>query len=174
MILSTHYLTIQQCIWIVSVMWIYNLNRKLMCDELKDRHVVGTSDPRTWELAASAIDPTSSWLLPRSTAIGWLNEEDTMSSWHLWWGPPAPTFWDHCWRPLWLRSVVMDPGFVHCHIPTQKIRFISSRQLQTALVINDRLSFLIHREKTRHPLWQQLSHRQMFMQNSVHSAVWYL
>ena len=54
-----------------------------------------SSDPRTWELAAPTIDPTSSWLLPRSTAIGWLSEEDTMSSWHLWWGPPAPTFWDH-------------------------------------------------------------------------------
>ena len=54
-----------------------------------------SSDPRTWELAAPTIDPTSSWLLPRSTAIGWLSEEDTMSSRHLWWGPPAPTFWDH-------------------------------------------------------------------------------
>ena len=55
------------------------------------------SDPRTWELTAPTIDPTSSWLLPHSTAIGWLNEEDTMSSRHLWWGPPAPTFWDHCY-----------------------------------------------------------------------------
>ena len=55
-----------------------------------------TSDPRTWELAAPTIDPTSSWLLPRSTTIGWLNGEDTMSSRHLWWGPPAHTFWDHC------------------------------------------------------------------------------
>ena len=45
--------------------------------------------------AAPTIDPTSSWLLLRSTAIGWLNKEDTMSSRHLWWGPPAPTFWDH-------------------------------------------------------------------------------
>ena len=54
-----------------------------------------TSDPRTWELAAPTIDPTISWLLPRSTAIGWLSEEDTMSLRHLWWGPPAPTFWDH-------------------------------------------------------------------------------
>ena len=53
------------------------------------------SDPRTWELAAPTIDPTSSWLLPRSTAVGWLNEEETMSSRHLWWGPPAPTFWNH-------------------------------------------------------------------------------
>ena len=56
------------------------------------------SDPRTWELAAPIIDPTSSWLLSRSTTIGWLNEEDTMSLRHLWWGPPAPTFWDHCAR----------------------------------------------------------------------------
>ena len=53
------------------------------------------SDPRTWELAAPTIDPTSSWLLSRSTVIRWLNKEDTMSSRHLWWGPPAPTFWDH-------------------------------------------------------------------------------
>ena len=29
-----------------------------------------SSDPRTWELVAPTIDPTSSWLLPRSTAIG--------------------------------------------------------------------------------------------------------
>ena len=43
-----------------------------------------SSDPRTWELEAPTIDPTSSWLLPRSTAIGWLNEEDTMRSRHLW------------------------------------------------------------------------------------------
>ena len=35
---------------------------------------------------------TSSWLLPRSPAIGWLNEEDAMSSIHLWWRPPAPMF----------------------------------------------------------------------------------
>ena len=53
------------------------------------------SDPRTLELAVPTTDPTSSWLLPRSTAIGWLNEEDTMSSRHLWWGPPAPMFWYH-------------------------------------------------------------------------------
>ena len=64
----------------------------LFCFDVMDSH---NSDPRTWELAAPTIDPTSSWLLPRSTAIGWLNEEDRMSSWHLWWGPPAPTFWDH-------------------------------------------------------------------------------
>ena len=42
------------------------------------------------------MDPTSSWLLPRSTAIGWLNEEDTISSKHLWWGPFTSTFCEHC------------------------------------------------------------------------------
>ena len=48
-----------------------------------------TSYPGTWELAAPTMDPTSSCLLPLSTAIGWLNEEDAMSSRHLWWRPPA-------------------------------------------------------------------------------------
>ena len=56
----------------------------------------GSCDPRTWELAAPSMVSTSSRLLPRSTAIGWLNKENTMSSRHLWWGPSAPTFWDHC------------------------------------------------------------------------------
>ena len=42
------------------------------------------------------MDATSSWLPPRSTAIGWLNEEDTMSSKHLWWGPFTSTFYGHC------------------------------------------------------------------------------
>ena len=45
---------------------------------------VAPSDPRTWEMAAPTIDPTSSWLFPRSTAIGGLNKDDTMNSWHLW------------------------------------------------------------------------------------------
>ena len=31
------------------------------------------------DVTAPNMDPTSSWLLPRSTAIGWLNEEDTIS-----------------------------------------------------------------------------------------------
>ena len=82
------------------------------------------SDPRTWELAAPTIDPTSSWLLLRSTAIGWLNEEDTMSSRHLWWGPPAPTFWDHCHESIhtektrWNRSVLhWKQWFLQCKFP---------------------------------------------------------
>ena len=47
------------------------------------------------------MDHTSSWLLPRSTAIGWLNEEDTMSSKHLWWGPFTSTFCEHWSYLLW-------------------------------------------------------------------------
>ena len=38
-----------------------------------------------------------------------------MSCWGLWWGPPAPTFWDHWfgavrleWRSGWLRSDALD------------------------------------------------------------------
>ena len=67
--------------------------QKAFADEIMG--ITQISDPRTWELAAPTIVPNSSWLLPRSTDIGLLNEEDTMSSRHLWWGLPAPTFWDH-------------------------------------------------------------------------------
>ena len=87
-----------------------------------------SSDPRTWELAAPTIDPTSSWLLPRSTAIGWLSEEDTMSSWHLWWGPPAPTFWDHwpavsaCIHALYYKECDIPPHtFCHSFATTFKV-----------------------------------------------------
>ena len=69
---------------------------------------VCTSDPRTWKLAALTIDPTRSWFLPRSTAIGWLNEEDTMSSRHLWWGPPAPTFWDQVCTTAFKFGIPVD------------------------------------------------------------------
>ena len=62
--------------------------------------VLRHSDLRTWKLGAPTMDPTSSWLLPRSTAIGWLNKEVALSSRHLWWGPPAPTLWDHCFSSL--------------------------------------------------------------------------
>ena len=125
--------------------------------------------------------------IDRLTFFKVVNEQNSMSIPKYWGhnltGPhlrfwPLWTLLTDCsplgWRPLWIRSVVMDPGFVHCHIPTQTIRFISAKQLQTALGINETLSFLIHCEQTRHPLWQQLPHRQMFMQNSVHTAVWYL
>ena len=53
------------------------------------------------------MDPISSWLLPRSTAIGWLNEEDTMSSKHLWWGPFTSTFCEH-WYIVWLGAQTAD------------------------------------------------------------------
>ena len=50
------------------------------------------------------MDPTSSWLLPHSTAIGWLNEEDTMSLKHLWWGPFTSTFCKH-WPEVYKKNV---------------------------------------------------------------------
>ena len=55
------------------------------------------------------MDPTSSWLLPRSTAIGWLNEEDTMSSKHLWWGPFTSTFCEHWLTANHKRARVVAP-----------------------------------------------------------------
>ena len=48
------------------------------------------------DVTAPTMDPISSWLLPRSTAIGWLNEEDTISSNHLWWWPFTSTFCERC------------------------------------------------------------------------------
>ena len=57
------------------------------------------SDPRTWELAAPTIDASNSLCLPHSTNLWQSSEEEAMSWWGLWWGPPAPTFWDHC---LWI------------------------------------------------------------------------
>ena len=57
------------------------------------------SDPRTWELAASTIDASSSLCLPHSTNLLQSSEEEAMSCWGLRWGPPAPTFWDHCVYP---------------------------------------------------------------------------
>ena len=59
------------------------------------------------------MDATSSWLLPRSTAIGWLNEEDTMSSKHLWWGPFTSTFWEH-WFECYRSVILYVPHPVYC------------------------------------------------------------
>ena len=56
------------------------------------------------------MDPTSSWLLPRSTTIGGWNEEDTMSSKHLWWGPFTSTFCEH-WRALSSIPTRFTPTF---------------------------------------------------------------
>ena len=62
-------------------------------DEPKSRQ---SSDPRTRELATPTMNGPTLWLLPGSTGIVWWNEKETMSSRHLWWGLPAPTFWPHC------------------------------------------------------------------------------
>ena len=63
-----------------------------------------------------------------------------LSFWSLW-----TTFTSCCplsWRSFCFRCAVMDPYFIHCHIPTQKIFFTSLEQLQTALWILDALLFL--------------------------------
>ena len=52
--------------------------------------------------------------------------------------------------------------------------FVVLKQLQIALWIVNVLLFLIDCEQTLHPLWTQLSHWQMFMQNGEYTAFWYL
>ena len=69
---------------------------------------------------------------------------------------------------------MVDPCFIHCHIFMQKLLFVALKQLQTALWIVDSWLFLIDCDQMWHPLWTQLSHWQMFMQNSDYIAFWYL
>ena len=54
----------------------------------------------------------------------------------------------------------------------QKLLFVALKQLQTTFWIIDTL-FLIDCEQTQHPLWRQLSHWQMFMQNCEYTAFSY-
>ena len=70
------------------------------------------------------------------------------------------------WLPSWLRSVVMDPCFIHSHILHEKILFTALKQHQTALWIVNALLFLIDCEQSRYPLQTEHSHDQMFMQNN--------
>ena len=56
----------------------------------------------------------------------------------------------------------------------QKLLFVSLKQLQTMLWIINALLFSIDCEQTQHPLWTQLSHWLMFMQNGEYTAFWYL
>ena len=76
------------------------------------------------------------------------------------------------WLPIWLWSEVMDPLFIHCHIFRQRLLFVVLKQLQTTLWMVDAL-FLIDCQQTRHLLWTQLSHWQIFMQNGEYTAFWY-
>ena len=78
------------------------------------------------------------------------------------------------WLPIWLWSELVDPYFIHCHIFMQKLFFIALKQLQTILWIIDVLFLINCNEKMWHPLWTQLSHWQMFMQNDEYTAFWYL
>ena len=73
------------------------------------------------------------------------------------------------WLPIWLRSEVVDPCFIHFHIFTQKNLLIALKQLPINVWIVVVLLFLI-----RHPLWTQLSHWQMSMQSGEYIAFWYL
>ena len=70
-----------------------------------------------------------------------------LSSWSLW------TVFTSCcplsWRSFCFRCVVVDPCFIHCYIPTQKILLTSLKQLQTALWILDALLFLVGVRKRR-------------------------
>ena len=78
------------------------------------------------------------------------------------------------WTALTCRSEVVDPCFIYCHICTQKPLFVALKLLLPTLWIVDAFLFLIDCENTRHPLWTQLSHWQIFLQNSEYSAFWYL
>ena len=69
---------------------------------------------------------------------------------------------------------MVDLCFNHCHIFTQKLLFVALKLLQTTLWIVDALVFLIDCEQTQHPLWRQLSHWQMFMQNGEYTTFWCL
>ena len=73
--------------------------------------------------------------------------------------------WPLSWRSFCFRCVVVDPCFIHWHIPTQKILFTSFEQLQTALWILDALLFLVECEQTRYPLRKQLTYHQRFVQD---------
>ena len=67
------------------------------------------------------------------------------------------------WLLIWLRSEVVNPCFIHCHIFTQKLLFVALKQLETTLWIVDVLLFLIDCEQTQHSFWTLTSHWQMFI-----------
>ena len=79
-----------------------------------------------------------------------------LSFWSLW--TAFPSCCPLSWRSFCFRCIVVDPCFIHYHIPTQKILFTSIEQLQKALWILDALLFLVGCEQTRHPLRKQLTH----------------
>lgn len=61
------------------------------------------------------------------------------------------------WRSFWLRCIVVDPCFIHCHMPTQGILFILIKQLQTELWITNTLLLLLYCEQMRHLFGKQFS-----------------
>ena len=135
------------------------------------------SDPRTWELAAPTIDPTISWLLPRSTAIGWLKEEDAMCSRHLWWGPPAPTFWNHWWelKPIAQKKMCLISeyfklsGNKSCHHNTVKKFFLNKCVITHVYMIilncfsTKRWIFISFQILFLHYLYDNISYKQFIL-----------
>ena len=91
--------------------------RRLMASVVHSK-LLYASDPRTWELAVPTIDASSSLCLPHSTNLWQSSEEEAMSWWDLWWGPPAPTFWDH-WLDVQLRATLVR--VLLCFITVQSI-----------------------------------------------------
>ena len=79
---------------------------------------------------------------------------------------------DYCW----FNSEVKWSIYVSSIVTylCKKLLFVVLKQLQTMLWILDALLFLIDCEQTWHPLWTQLSHWQMFMQNDEYNGFWYL
>ena len=71
------------------------------------------------------------------------------------------------------RCVMVDPYFIYCRIPTQKI-LSTLLDSSTALWILDTLLFLVGCEQTRHSLRKKLTHPQRFVQNCKHTTFWYL
>ena len=108
-----------------------------------------TSVRRTWTWTVPTMDHTRSWLIPRSTAIGWLNEEDTMSSKHLCWGPFTSTFCEYCMKQPFLAFSlgVAEYVYVSCDLLLYPIgSFVECKELRylTSICIRDITRFHQH------------------------------
>ena len=88
---------------------------------------------------------------------------------HFGWLSPAAVHSADCWFDSGVKWWIHVSSIV-----TFMQYFLVLKQLQTTLWSIDTLLFLIDCEQTQQPLWTQLSHWQMFMQNSKYTAFWYL
>ena len=79
------------------------------------------------------------------------------------------------WLPIWLRSELVNPCFINCHIFTQKkIVFVGWNSCKPRSESSTPRCFLIDCEQIRRPLWTQLSLWQMFIKNGAYTAFWYI